>query len=157
MTLILGLDTSSTKSGIALINNKKELLELDLWKKDKRKSLLDNLQDWQEYVGLKMPVDLVVIERVSKARNLNTVRLLAYHEAAAFMKAHDFGVEVLHISPMTARKKGLGNGKLNKQTVYNMIKSKYKSQEFLPYDKGGNDQTDAVCLALAGLKDLNER
>jgi Holliday junction resolvasome RuvABC endonuclease subunit len=157
MTLILGLDTSSTKSGIALINSKKELLEIDLWKKDKRKNLFENLQNWQEYVGSLMPVDLVVIEKVSKARNLNTVRLLAYHEAAAFIKAHEFGTEILHISPMTARKKGLGNGKLNKQAVYNMIKTKYKNQEFLPYDKGGNDQTDAVCLALAGLKELNER
>lgn len=157
MTLILGLDTSSTKSGIALINSKKELLQLDLWKKDKKKNLFENLKDWQEYVGSLMPVDLVVIEKVSKARNLNTVRLLAYHEAAAFMKAHDFGAEILHISPMTARKKGLGNGKLNKEAVYNMIKSKYKNQEFLPYDKGGNDQTDAVCLALAGLNNINER
>lgn len=156
MSLILGLDTSSTKSGIALLNEKREIKNLDLWKKDKKKNPYENLHDWYEYVQTLFPVDLVVIERVSKTRNLNTVRLLAYHEAAVLLAAQKWDIEILHISPMTARKQGLNNGKLKKEAVYTMVKHKYKNENFLEYNKGGNDQTDAVCLALAGVKYLKD-
>jgi Holliday junction resolvasome RuvABC endonuclease subunit len=155
--LILGLDTSSTKSGIALLNGNKTIKTLDLWKKDKKKTPYQNLHDWYEFVQTLFPVDLVVIEKVSKSRNLNTVRLLAYHEAAVLLAAEKWGIEILHISPMTARKQGLNNGRLKKEAVYSMVKHKYKKQKFLEYEKGGNDQTDAVCLALAGIKYLSEK
>jgi Holliday junction resolvasome RuvABC endonuclease subunit len=154
VSLILGLDTSSTKSGIALIDEKKNLLKLDLWKKNKKASMYENLVEWQSYVEAFFPVDLVVIEKVSKSRNLNTVRLLAYHEAAVLISAQKWNIEILHISPMTARKQGLNNGKLKKEAVFSMITRKYKDQEFLEFDKGGNDQTDAVCLSLAGVNHL---
>jgi Holliday junction resolvasome RuvABC endonuclease subunit len=157
MTLILGLDTSSTKSGIALLNERKTLKSLDLWKKDKKKTAYENLLDWQNYVETLFPVDLVVIEKVSKSRNLNTVRLLAYHEAAVLLSAQKWGIEILHISPMTARKQGLGNGRLKKEAIYTMVKSKYKKKKFLEFDKGGNDQTDAVTLALAGVQYLKDK
>ena len=157
MPLILGLDTSSTKSGIALLNGNKTIKTLDLWKKDKKKEKYQNLHDWYEFVQTLFPVDLVVIEKVSKSRNLNTVRLLAYHEAAVLLAAEKWGIEILHISPMTARKQGLGNGRLKKEAVYSMVKHKYKNKNFLEYDKGGNDQTDAVVLALAGIKHLRDK
>ena len=157
MTLILGLDTSSTKSGIALLDNKKKIKSLDLWKKNNKKTAYENLLDWQIYVETLFPVDLVVVEKVSKSRNLNTVRLLAYHEAAVLLSAQKWGIEILHISPMTARKQGLGNGRLKKEAIYAMINTKYKKEIFLEFDKGGNDQTDAVTLALAGISYLKNK
>lgn len=153
MTLVLGLDTSSSKAGIALIDGKNKLIELDLWKKDKKKNHYENLLDFHTYVGKLLPVDLVVIEKVSKSRNLNTVRLLAYFEAACLLAAQKHGTEILHISPVTARKKGFGNGKLSKEAIYTMANKKYGP--LLEYDKGGNDQSDAITLARAGVKHLN--
>jgi Holliday junction resolvasome RuvABC endonuclease subunit len=111
--------------------------------------------DWYNHVGTLMPVDLVVIEKVSKSRNLNTVRLLAYFEAAALLVAQKHSTEIYHISPKTARAKGFGNGTLSKQAIYMMAKKKYKDFDFLEYEKGGNDQSDAVTLARAGVKYLN--
>ena len=155
MTLVLGLDTSSSKAGIALIDNKNKLVELDLWKKDKKKNHYENLLDFHPYVGRLLPVDLVVIEKVSKSRNLNTVRLLAYFEAACLLAAQKHGTEILHISPVTARKNGFGNGKLTKEAIYTMANKKYGP--LLPYDKGGNDQSDSLCLARAGVSYLKEK
>ena len=153
MTLVLGLDTSSSKAGIALLDGKYKLKQLDLWKKDKKKNHYENLLDFHIYVGRLMPVDLVVIEKVSKSRNLNTVRLLAYFEAACLLAAQKHNVEILHISPKTARKDGFGNGNLHKEAVYAMANKKYGP--LLDYEKGGNDESDAICLARAGVKHLN--
>lgn len=149
MTLVLGLDTSSSKAGIVLLDGKFKLKKLDLWTKDKKKDHYANLLDFHTYIGTLMPVDLVVIEKVSKSRNLNTVRLLAYFEAACLLAAQKHNVEILHISPKTARKHGFGNGMMHKEVVYRMASKKYGP--LLEYDKGGNDQSDAACLARAGV------
>lgn len=156
MAQILGLDTSSSKAGIALIDDEYNLKHLDLWKKNKKKDHYENLLDWYSHVESLMPVDLVAIEKVSKSRNLNTVRLLAYFEAAALLVAQRHDVEIYHVSPMTARAKGFGNGKLSKEAIYLMAQKEYKDFEFLPYEKGGNDMSDAVTLARAGAKYLSE-
>jgi len=156
MTLVLGLDTSSSKSGIAIVNEKYDLEHLELWTKDKKKDHYANLLDFHNYVSKLFPVDLVVVEKVSKSRNLNTVRLLAYFEAACLLAAQRNSTEIYHISPKTARSKGFGNGKLDKEAIYLMAKKKYPKAKFPEYKKGGNDLSDAVCLARAGVKHLRE-
>ena len=155
MTLVLGLDTSSSKAGIALLDDKYKLKKLDLWKKDKKKDHYANLLDFHNYVGKFLPVDLVVVEKVSKSRNLNTVRLLAYFEAACLLAAQKHGIEILHISPKTARKNGFGSGSLSKDAIYMMANKKYGP--LLEYEKGGNDQSDSLCLARAGVHYLKDK
>ncbi len=155
MTLVLGCDTSSSKAGIALLDGNYKLRQLDLWTKNKKKDHYANLLDFHNYIGTLMPVDLVVIEKVSKSRNLNTVRLLAYFEAACLLVAQKHNIEIMHISPKTARKEGFGNGSLHKEVIYKMASKKYGP--LLEYDKGGNDQSDAICLARAGVHYLKDK
>lgn len=144
--LVLGADTSSTTSGFALTKNKK-VIELSIWKTDKKKSLHQNLADFQEHLGKFFPVDKVVIERVSVSQNLNTVRKLAYFEAAAMISAFRWGTDILQLTPSQARKAALGKGNLKKGQVYDIYSKQY---DLLPFKKGGGDQSDALCLSFAG-------
>ena len=90
---VLGIDSASKRSGFALYKDRR-LNKLAVFDSNESLSLGGRLIEFQQQVKDFMPCDLVVIEKVSKSRNLNTVRMLAYFEAAAIIEAEKAGAKV---------------------------------------------------------------
>jgi Holliday junction resolvasome RuvABC endonuclease subunit len=146
--IILGIDSSSTQSGVSVVKDGK-VTEVHLFRSNKKDDLGKRLYDWGEFlrsVKAKRKVECVAVEKDSVNRNLNTIRMLSYFESVALTKAGEWGADTLLLQPSTARKHALGNGGLKKEQVYDKYKKKYKLR---PYGDGGNDQSDAICVGLA--------
>ncbi len=144
--VFLGIDPASTTAGIALLSGKKFAL-IEIWQRDKSKSLSQNLFNFYVSLGKYFPVDLVVVERLHAKLNMDTTRKIAYFEGAAIMKAAEHETPFLPLGVGSARKLAHGKGNLTKQEVYDINSKKRK---LLPFKKGGSDQSDAMTLALAG-------
>lgn len=151
--LILGIDSSSTKSGVAVIKDGK-VTEVSVFYSNKKDDLGKRLYDWGEYLRntkAKRRIDAIGLEQVSSSRNLNTVRMLAYFEAVVIQKSAEWDTKLFLFKPATARKIALGNGSITKEQVYDKFKKKYG---LLPYSNGGNDQSDSIVIALATQKSI---
>lgn len=153
---ILGLDTSSTRTGITLLKGDFPVL-IEIFESNKKDSLGKRLRDFGKYLQSikkslpKGSLKAIGVERDSVSRNLNTIRMLSYFEAVVLMKANEWGVPAIQYAPSSARKKALGKGNIKKEEVYNFYADKY---DLLPYEKGGSDQADSLCLAEATKYDL---
>lgn len=83
---------------------------------------------------------------MSVSRNMNTVRVVSYFEGLSLFKSAEWGCYTLSLRPYEIRKKAFGKA-LSKQQVYDKLSKGYK---LLPYDEGGNDQSDSIAAAIAG-------
>lgn len=147
----LGIDPSSSSTGLALIDNF-NIEAVSLWRpttKDVHKSLAE-FADYLSSSNLTCHIDSMCVERVSVTCNMNTVRRIAYVEGVALSLFKSLGCsEVTQMNPSQARKIVFGKGNIGKEEIYKEIVSSNSSIDFLPFKKGGSDQTDAVVLALA--------
>lgn len=88
---------------------------------------------------------------MSVSRNLNTVRVVSYFEGLSLYKGAEWGAQTLSLRPTEIRQQAFGKV-ISKQQVYDKLKKRYK---LLPYDEGGNDESDAIAAALAGWNYIN--
>lgn len=149
---VLGLDPSSSKSGIALVvDGVPELL--DVWKGKTNDSQMTKLIQWADQVRAVLTFarpDLVVIEECGPHRNPQTFRALVRFEAVASYEVKRAGMILILHKVSEARKIVMGKGNAPKEEVFREMKRRYPDFEWRHVDKGGDDQSDALAMALAG-------
>ena len=148
--ITLGVDPSSSSTGFALLNNTK-LVGIDVWRPKDREvfSGLYSLNKFLRSSWICTRFDSCSIEKISVVRNLNAVRRISYVEGVIGSFAYEECSNVVQMNPTESRKIVFGVGNINKDCVYHEIISKYSHVDFLKFDKGGSDQSDAVVLGLA--------
>lgn len=155
---IAGVDPSSSCTGVALTEND-NLILTDAWYKPKNKSSPECLVDYflwlQSWISANEP-DIAVIEFLSVVRNAEATRIISHYQAISVLVCKLRGKMVIESRVTSARKAALGKGNLSKQESYNIIKKRFPQEDWGRIDNGGADRSDALILALAGLK-LAER
>jgi Holliday junction resolvasome RuvABC endonuclease subunit len=149
----LGVDPSSAKTGVCLLKDGK-IAKVKIWEKDKKKGHDKNLVLYGKFLDAfvnRHKIDFVVVEKMSVSRNMDTVRVVSYYEGLSLYKAAEWKSQTISLRPMQIRKVAFGSA-LSKQQVYDKLKNTYK---LLPYDEGGNDQSDSIAAALAGWNYIN--
>jgi Holliday junction resolvasome RuvABC endonuclease subunit len=140
--IVLGVDPSSTSTGVAKYKNGK-ITYIDVWKKDKKISLENNLFKFGEFLDSLFPANIIVIENLSVPLNLDTVKKISYYQGLAIYKGTEWKAEVVLLRPSEARKLAYGKGNLPKEEIYNIVSKKHN---LLDFKKGGSDQADAITL-----------
>lgn len=143
--IVIGVDPSSTSIGIAKYE-KGKVSYYDNWKKNKEKSLEENLVNYSNFLESIFPANIVVVEDLSVPLNLDTVKKISYYQGLTIYLATKWKSEVVLMRPTTARKLAHGKGNLSKEKVYEIISKKYNVGDF---KKGGADQADAITLVEA--------
>lgn len=150
---VLGIDPSSSSTGAAFLTDG-EIHSVYRWEPLKDKSLGEDFlsyANWINKIILSNKPDVVVVESPhSKILNVKTFKKIAYFEALSIFAAavNLRGAHIIHLSAKEARKYAFGNGGLTKEEVWE--KGNYVYDWWNPSTMGGQDQTDAWCLALAG-------
>jgi len=142
----MGIDPSSTKIGIAVVEDGRVLHYETLLGVRKDTSLARSLSEVQSEVAklcrLWKP-ERIAIEQVSVTFNMNSVRKIAYFEAACMMGAATrTKTDVRSMKTTSARKQGLGNGGLSKEQAVTRVREMFS-------DDISGDEADAIVLALA--------
>jgi Holliday junction resolvasome RuvABC endonuclease subunit len=139
----MGIDPASGQSGIAIVDDE-ELLHSEVWKKTAVLSLATNLAMFAARCSIllqELDVPVIRIERVSVTMNLNTVRKIAYFEAAAMIAAAG-RAKVVQCNVGSARKAVFGHGGMKKVEAAERIRALYGDELTL-------DECDAIVMALA--------
>lgn len=110
--------------------------------------------------------DLVVIEECAPTKNTKTLRALVRAEAIVAHYSRLYGADVvLTTGPSASRSIVFEEPKVGKVTAYFKIKAAYPQFDWPENDeapgregeKGGNDMSDAIVMALAGPQLANRR
>jgi Holliday junction resolvasome RuvABC endonuclease subunit len=162
--LVLGIDPSSTKSGAALVEtDTAQIVGTWVWFKDTRKGPTQNLYDYfrwltalissgnpeQRMLGGRI-APMASIEYLSVERNAQTTRLVSHFQAVSALACKQAGMMVIEGRVRTARKIVLGDGSLSKDEAWEAIRQMYPEHSFRRKPQGGDDEADAVVMALAG-------
>jgi Holliday junction resolvasome RuvABC endonuclease subunit len=149
---VMGVDASSSCTGLTIIDEGK-LVESVIWTPRNKKALAsDRLFEFYTWIGEKLyqhRPDLVAISATSFSRNVNTTRVLSRYEGAVIVAARLYSCDVVNVKDAEARKMVLKRGNTTKQRAYQLVTKREKAYPWLPYDKGGNDQTDSYVIAKA--------
>lgn len=150
--LVAGFDPSSSCSAAALVDGNL-LARADVWKRPSSGSAPARLLyyfDWLTGWLLLHQPHAAVIEFLSVERNAKTTRILSHYQGVTAVVCKRHGCVVIESRAVSVRKIVCGKGNLKKDEVYEQIVGRFPEFEFLPFDSGGGDQTDATVLALAG-------
>lgn len=150
---IISIDPSSTCCGVAFLSDG-EVTSLDHWNKDKKADVNTNLYNYSLFLRrfrAKRKVDWIASEEVSHSRNVNTIRKISYFESIGLLLAGEWKANILLLKVPHIRKVVFGSGSFSKEWVYNELRKDYKLP---PYDKGGNDESDAIAVGLAAWKEI---
>jgi len=145
---ILGLDTSTTSTGYAVLDNNK-LISYGTIKTPKKADLLDKIIYIEEHIKQIIKakgVEFIVIEDLAVTRSASTTKALAgelYHLLVEFRKRD---MLVVQVRPSEWRKVCKIKGKCRKELKENAIQHVKKI-----YDLDVNDdEADAICIAEFG-------
>lgn len=171
---VIGIDPSSSLSGVALIEHKyrdevgQQLFWTKTWSKDKSKSAPENLYAYFRWLKDEalvqtdpkspylLPVaDMACVEFLSVTRNAQTSRVVSHYQAASVLACKELGMTVIEARVSSARKEALGKN-VDKETAHAKVKEMYPEHKFKSKTTGGMDETDAIVLALAA-RGLAER
>lgn len=163
----LGIDPSSSCCGVALVEipfqlgAKPQLLWTKTWKPDKGASPPENLHGYFLWLRNDALVDkddtwsvpvasFACVENLSVMQNANSTRLISHYQAASVLACKQLGMAVIEGRVSSARKATLGRGNMSKDEAWEAVKKMYPHHKFRAKTSGGQDETDAVVLALAG-------
>lgn len=150
---VMGLDVASSSTGLTIINDG-ELVESTIWKPvDKKAPHSSRLFEFGQWLGNKLyehKPDRVAISGTSFSRNIRTTRILSRYEGVAMYRATMYSAEVVDFRDSEARKMILSKGNLSKEDSYKEVLLLEPNYHFLPFKKGGDDQTDSYVFAKAG-------
>ena len=148
----MGVDASSSSTGVTVLDDG-QLVESTIWQPSNKKALAsDRLFEYAQWFGEKLykhKPDLVAVSSTSFSRNANTTRVIARYEGVTIFKARMHSCDVVEVRDSTARKAVLSRGNLSKQEAYEEVLMLEPKYPWLPFKKGGNDQTDSWVLAKA--------
>ena len=145
---ILGLDTSTTSTGYAVLDNKR-LISYGTIKTPKKADLLDKIIYIEEHIKQIIKakeIEFIVIEDLAVTRSASTTKVLAgllYHLLVEFRKKE---LLVVQARPSEWRSVCGIKGKCRKEFKQNAIqhiKNEYKIDV-------NNDEADAICIAEYG-------
>lgn len=155
---ILGIDPSSTICGNAFVDTPDEIVAVRHWERDKRTSHPEGFKSYYEWQGmqiLKYRPHMAVIEMGAYAMvrggkgNFQALQAVSFYQSIAVLSCKLMGLVVIESRATSARAKALGNGRLSKDDVWNLMRKRYPDL-FAPKTRGGLDECDALVLALAG-------
>jgi Holliday junction resolvasome RuvABC endonuclease subunit len=153
-----GFDPASSLAASALAVGG-ALTRVAVWKPPKKGSKNDHLLDWFVWCGTQMDIDkpdLIGVEEVKSARNMNTVRVLARWDAAVIIQARLRHIPIVRANVKEARLIAMGDGSMEKDEVFRQLRKRYPDLGWHASNAGGPDQSDAGVVALA-TPDLFER
>lgn len=179
MTIVMGLDISSTCIGLSLIEEKDykfKLLEIDSYKPNKENGIFDALLKTKEYIRSKLKEwkpDKVVIEDIAQhfaggASSAKTIITLAiYNRTIGLTVYEELGQEPNLMNVNTVRSiikpKGF-SGKLPKEDVPEVVAAILKIDFPYIYNRKGKiadeslDRADSIAVALAfAAQDIAEK
>lgn len=145
---ILGLDTSTTSTGYAVLDNEK-LISYGTIKSPKKADLLDKIIYIEEHIKQIIKakeVDFIVIEDLAVTRSASTTKALAgllYHLLTEFRKRE---LLVVQTRPSTWRSVCGIKGKCRKELKENAIQH---VKDVYNIDVN-DDEADAICIAEFG-------
>lgn len=151
----LAFDASTSKTGYAIVVDGVPVL-CRVWKppsKLKRQhEKITALGQFAKALILFEQPDLVVIEECGPQRNAATFRALVRAEAVVGYESASAGIDTLLVMVKSVREVAMGDGKMGKETVYAKLSEQWPEFDWKPVDKGGDDMSDALAMALAGEK-----
>jgi Holliday junction resolvasome RuvABC endonuclease subunit len=149
---ILGIDPSSTTCGVAVVDIPGEILDVGHWNRNKRESHPTGFVDWfrwlESYIALWQP-QMAAIEMLGVERNANTARAVAFYQSISACCCKLHGLVVVEVRTSSARSIVLGNGGLSKDDAWEIMRKKHPNL-FSPKKQGGEDEMDALVIAVAG-------
>ena len=170
--IILGLDISSSRIGFCLINEKEELLLVDEIKLKSSMSLEDRADIFKQKMQIikeHSEVDYVFIEQPFMAFSGGKTTAATMAKLQRFNGMCSYVVHSLFGSPATLlqtnKARGLVGLKIKrgdntKLKIIEWVSEKYQQEFIVEYTRHGNpkpgtdDKADAVVIALAGLKNI---
>ena len=166
MLMILGLDISTSRVGVSVMNEKEELIFCDAIKMNNKSTLEDRCLVLEKFLNdLKYEIKLVFVEEPfmmfsgGKTTAHTMAKLQRFNGMCSFMIKKLFGISPLLIPANRARKTvgiQIKRGTCTKTRVINFVQQKYPNFQVY-YTKHGNprpgtdDKADSVVVALAGL------
>lgn len=142
---ILGVDPSSSVTGIAVLDAKDLSFETHTFKADHNKELQDNMNDCLFMLeNLCRKPYAVGIEKVSVSWNVNTIRKISYYEALGLLHAANTKASAHQLQATKARRIVLSKGTLSKEDSFKEVISRFPDHEF-----ANMDEADALVIALA--------
>jgi Holliday junction resolvasome RuvABC endonuclease subunit len=178
----MGIDPSSSHCGVAVLDVDSDgtfhsalyvggFTPLTIEKADERGLVLNMLAYIKYLTELEYQPEVITIEKLQVAQNLNSVRKLLYYEAASLIAAASFDCPINHVAATSARRAGLGKGNTSKEAAMDLVLERYADAWVWPpkmrpakngsgklvQQEGLDDLTDAFVQALAGPVLLSER
>lgn len=161
MIRCLGYDPSSTLGGWAVTDDC-EPVQIGVWKPSKNGlSPIDRLAEFDIFCGFLMATykpDVATVEVIRVSTSHDTTRALSRFEGVFIARAMGAGAEVIEYQVGQARAAlfGDGLGTLQKEQAFAAMRSRYPNLPWLPQDKGGMDQSDALVPAMCW-REIKER
>lgn len=153
MTRIIGYDPSSTVGGWAVVDGD-EPIQIGIWKPSKScLSPIQRLAEFDTFCGFLMAAyqpDIATVEVIRVSTSHDTTRALSRFEGVFIARAMAAGAEVIEYQVGQARAAlfGDGLGTLQKEQAFAAMRARYPNLAWLPQNKGGMDQSDALVPAL---------
>lgn len=149
---VLGVDPASKNVGIAVVEGTELIFseQLEIIKGDTTEALALALSDFTQEIGRWLRVyqpSLLVLENTSVQRNVNTIKMLAFFEAAIMIAGADYKCLIERVRTTQARLEVFGRGDINKAQILSNLNTRYNK-------KFGMDEAEAVVFALYGTRIL---
>jgi Holliday junction resolvasome RuvABC endonuclease subunit len=149
----VGIDISKAEySALALVVNG-EPVSATVFKADKRDPeavQIDKLYTWFTFKLKLLRPDVVAVEELAVFLNKKTIRALARREGVALLAAKRSGGIVISPSIGSSRATVLRcPANISKDAAWPLIKKMFPDFKFLPANRGGMDQGDALMHAIA--------
>lgn len=155
---IIGIDPSSTFCGIAVIDTPDEILQVEHWARDNKKSHPDGFASYFKWLGIRLykyKPHMAVIEMGAWRMggggkgNVQALQAVSFYQSVSALCCKMNGLVVIESRASSARKATLGNGALSKEQVWEIMRRNHPDL-FSPKTRGGLDECDALVLAKAG-------
>jgi Holliday junction resolvasome RuvABC endonuclease subunit len=147
------VDPGSRFAGLATVEGD-EVLDVCHWFGNGKDTHPTRLADWfrflEAYVAVWQPhMASIEVHAYARDKGGTATHVISYYQgvAAACCKLH--GLVVIEARASTARSFVLGNGGLSKDKVWEEMRRRHPDL-FSRKDQGGEDESDALVLALAG-------
>lgn len=149
---VLGADPSSASAGIAVEEDEKRIICLEVWRppvKVKRPAALLGYFRWlYALIAMYGPIDVAVVEELSVTRGHKVVRSLSHFEGVTYLACEMHGVPMVETKAGKARNAVLGlNPNCSKEEVFAAVKQRWPELKLGAIDRGGGDKADALVMA----------
>jgi len=145
---LLSIDPGLERTGYAVFNEKKELLEYGCIVTSRKLLHEDRIADIYEKLSKiikKYKPDILAIERIFFTNNQKTAISVAQSQGVILLLASENKIKVEFLSPTTIKQNVCGYGNADKKSVCKMVKILLNMQEMPKLD----DTTDAIAIGLA--------